>query len=63
MDKKEKQKEYRKNNKEIILEKKKEYTKCRSCGLFQTRKENNWLCSYCNPNKSAYKKNVLKLNL
>ena len=31
----------------------KNYTKCRSCGLFQTLKINNFLCSYCNPDKKT----------
>ena len=25
---------------------------CKSCGLFQVKKQTNYLCSYCNPDKS-----------
>jgi hypothetical protein len=42
-------KEYYEKNKEKILEN----MKCRSCKLFQTNYVNNYLCSYCNPNKST----------
>jgi hypothetical protein len=30
--------------------------KCTSCGLFQVKKNNNYLCSYCNPNPSKRQK-------
>lgn len=56
----EKKKEYNKiwsiNNKEKTRIYMKNYTKCKNCGLFQTRKENNWLCSYCNPNITVREK-------
>lgn len=34
----------------------KEYHKCRGCGLFQTNKITNFLCSYCNPVKALLQK-------
>ena len=54
-------KEYYENNKD----KKKEYTKkyygliklkCKSCEIFLTKKKNNFLCSYCNPDKPTRQK-------
>lgn len=44
-----KQKEWRNNNQERI----KEYSKCKSCKLFQT-KHPVFLCSYCNPDKPDF---------
>lgn len=51
--KKEYNKKYFKEHKGKRMEYQKEYTKCKSCKLFQTCKKNNWLCSYCNPNKKT----------
>jgi len=45
------QKEYYEENKEKHLKSQQERRKCRSCKLFQTEKINNYLCSYCNPDK------------
>lgn len=45
-----KNKEWRNNNQEYI----KNYKKCRSCGIFQTKNINKFLCSYCNPNKPDF---------
>jgi hypothetical protein len=64
---KEYKKEYYENNKEAIKENTKEYyennkdkvkekSKCRSCNLFSTNKSTNYLCSYCNPDKSKHQK-------
>lgn len=45
------QKEYYEENKEKHLKSQQERRKCHSCKLFQTEKINNYLCSYCNPDK------------
>ena len=49
-------KKYFQENKEKRMQYQKEYTKCRSCKLFQTGKKTNWLCSYCNPEKTKRQK-------
>jgi len=60
-------KNYYQNNKELVLERNKnwrennkekvdEYNKCRNCKLFYVRKENKFLCSYCNPDKTTRRK-------
>jgi len=46
-------KEYHEANKEKIYTYNKEYKKCRSCKLFAAETKNNYLCSYCNPNKKT----------
>lgn len=46
-------KEYMEVNKEKRYNYNKEYKKCRSCKLFASQTENNYLCSYCNPNKKT----------
>jgi len=43
---------YKRENKEKV----KEYVKCRGCKLYQTHKRTNFLCSYCNPNRSIRQK-------
>jgi len=50
---KEKCKEYYEDNKEKHLKSQQERRRCRSCNLFQTEKINNYLCSYCNPDKKT----------
>lgn len=42
-----------KENKKQHLKAQQERRKCRSCKLFQTEKINNYLYSYCNPNKKT----------
>jgi hypothetical protein len=39
------------------------HTNCTSCGVFRAEKKNNFLCSYCNPEKSKIrlsKENIIK---
>lgn len=56
-------KEWGQNNQEKIQQYK-EKIKCRKCRLFNSKKENNWLCSYCNPDKPEYiKKREVEVKL
>jgi hypothetical protein len=49
-------KEYYRNNKPKIKERQRIQSLCRSCKLFGTIKLNNYLCSYCNPDKITRQK-------
>lgn len=52
-----KDKEWRLKNQEKIQQYK-EKLKCKKCKLFISKKENDWLCSYCNPDKDIKKREV-----
>ena len=59
----EQQKQYYQENRKQIIDKNKEYSKCRSCKLFLTHARSKYLCSYCNPvssNREKTKENKLK---
>lgn len=49
-------KNYRINNNDKIKKYREDNYKCKKCELFLTKKQNNYLCSYCNPNKTKYRK-------